>query len=216
MGSKKHMSNTLTFHPFRELKKIMKRNSMHVSCTPASTEGEAPLSDKALFDNAMRKVREIKEFRSLSVHKKRTVPSYRTGSPDDKALKVLEEIVAGKRPVELQDTQEYVEWVNRDYRSDIAIRLHEGKFSVQDTLDLHGIVAEEAETVVEGFLREAVVKGHRCIRIIHGRGLRSSNGPVLKNAVVTWLTGRYRKGIIAFVTARQCDGGLGALYVLLR
>jgi len=39
---------------------------------------------------------------------------------------------------------------------------------------------------------------------------------VLKDAVVRRLVGRYRKQVIAFVSARQCDGGLGALYVLLR
>ena len=33
--------------------------------------------------------------------------------------------------------------------------------------------------------------------------------------MVKLLSGRYRKQIIAYVTARQCDGGLGALYVLL-
>jgi DNA-nicking Smr family endonuclease len=41
-------------------------------------------------------------------------------------------------------------------------------------------------------------------------------GPILKEAVISWLTGRYRRNVIAFVTARQCDGGLGALYILLR
>jgi DNA-nicking Smr family endonuclease len=69
---------------------------------------------------------------------------------------------------------------------------------------------------VEQFLKESMIKGHRCIKIIHGRGLRSPKGPVLKEALIKWLSGRYRKHIIAFVTARQCDGGLGALYILLR
>jgi len=41
-------------------------------------------------------------------------------------------------------------------------------------------------------------------------------GPVLKDAVIRRLVGRYRKQIVAFVSARQCDGGLGAMYVLLR
>jgi DNA-binding SARP family transcriptional activator len=38
----------------------------------------------------------------------------------------------------------------------------------------------------------------------------------LKEAVIKRLAGHFRKDIIAYVTARQCDGGLGALYVLLR
>jgi len=39
---------------------------------------------------------------------------------------------------------------------------------------------------------------------------------VLKDAIAQWLAGRYRKHVIAFVTARQCDGGLGAIYVLVK
>jgi DNA-nicking Smr family endonuclease len=55
-----------------------------------------------------------------------------------------------------------------------------------------------------------------CIKIIHGRGLRSVKGARLKHVVVQRLSGHFRRDIIAYVTARQCDGGLGALYVLLR
>jgi DNA-nicking Smr family endonuclease len=69
---------------------------------------------------------------------------------------------------------------------------------------------------VEEFLRNALKTSRRCVKIIHGRGLRSPKGPVLKEALIKWLSLRHRKNVIAFVTARQCDGGLGALYVLLR
>jgi len=48
------------------------------------------------------------------------------------------------------------------------------------------------------------------------QGLRSVRGPVLEDAVIRRLSGRYRRDVIAFVSARQCDGGLGALYVLLQ
>jgi DNA-nicking Smr family endonuclease len=54
------------------------------------------------------------------------------------------------------------------------------------------------------------------VKIIHGRGLRSPRGPVLKEKLIKRLSGKYRKHVVAFVTARQCDGGLGALYILLK
>jgi len=69
---------------------------------------------------------------------------------------------------------------------------------------------------VDAFFREAFTQGWRCVKIIHGRGLRSVKGPVLKDAVIRRLLGRWRKQVIGFVSARQCDGGLGALYVMLR
>ena len=95
-------------------------------------------------------------------------------------------------------------------------KLHTGHFSVQGYIDLHGYTGDEVNEQLDGFLAEAFRKDWRCVKIIHGRGLRSVKGPVLKDAVIKRLAGRYRKRITAFVTARQCDGGLGALYVLLR
>ena len=94
--------------------------------------------------------------------------------------------------------------------------LHEGRFSVQAYLDLHGFIVPDAEDELDEFILDALKKGLSCIKIIHGRGLRSVKGARLKHVVVKRLSGHFRRDIIAYVTARQCDGGLGALYVLLR
>jgi DNA-nicking Smr family endonuclease len=60
-----------------------------------------------------------------------------------------------------------------------------------------------------------VLRGLRCIRVIHGKGLRSGPaGPVLKEEVDHWL--RKLDNVAAFASARPVDGGTGALYVLLR
>jgi DNA-nicking Smr family endonuclease len=66
-------------------------------------------------------------------------------------------------------------------------------------------------------MREAVATGKRAVLIIHGRGLSSPALPVLKTRVAEWLTtGYWRKWVVAFTSARRCDGGSGASYVLLR
>jgi len=55
------------------------------------------------------------------------------------------------------------------------------------------------------------------VLIIHGRGLTSPGQPVLKKMVFNWLSrGPLRRYILAFTSARACDGGAGATYVLLR
>jgi len=55
------------------------------------------------------------------------------------------------------------------------------------------------------------------VMIIHGRGLSSPSEPVLKTRVFQWLqSGPWRKWVMAFASARWCDGGAGATYVLLR
>jgi len=216
MRVKKPASEPVLFEPFKDLKKIIERKGLRVSGKPPAAKKDVPLNDEELFAIAMKEVREIKEFRRIPVLRRREIALRRKMFPDKEAIKALDEIISGRRAMHLPDTQEYVEWINRDYRGTVIGKLHEGKFSVQDYLDLHGLCVEEAENAVGHFLKESRIKGLRCVKIIHGRGLRSPKGPVLKDAVIKWLSGRHRKNIIAFVTARQCDGGLGALYVLLR
>jgi len=216
MSVKKQVTETFVFQPFEDLKKIIEGRGLIMSSKPPVVKKDEPVNDEALFVDAMREVREIKEFRRIPVRKVEALPLPKKISSDKEAIKTLEEIVTGRRAMNLPDTPEYVEWLNQDCRGGITNKLHEGKFSVQDYLDLHGLCVEEAQNEVRQFMKESLIKGHRCIKIIHGRGLRSPKGPVLKEALVKWLSGKYRKNIIAFVTARQCDGGLGALYVLLR
>jgi len=66
-------------------------------------------------------------------------------------------------------------------------------------------------------LNKSIVAGRRAVLIIHGRGLSSPHEPVLKTKVYQWLTSApWHKWVIAFTSARLCDGGAGATYVLLR
>ena len=135
---------------------------------------------------------------------------------DQEALAELSAITEGLLPIHLPDTQEYVEWIDPAFRDDIILSLHEGRFSVQAYIDLHGFIVPEAEEELDDYITHSQKKGFCCVKIIHGLGLRSVKGARLKGAVVKRLSGHFRKDIIAYVTARQCDGGLGALYVLLR
>ena len=65
------------------------------------------------------------------------------------------------------------------------------------------------------FLARCLRRGLRCVRIIHGKGLRSKNRePVLKQKVANWLM--QREEILAFCQARRADGGGGAVVVLLK
>jgi DNA-nicking Smr family endonuclease len=56
------------------------------------------------------------------------------------------------------------------------------------------------------------------VLVVTGRGLHSEASiPVLKQSVQAWLThGRPAKQVLGFCSARKEDGGLGAVYVLLR
>jgi DNA-nicking Smr family endonuclease len=93
-------------------------------------------------------------------------------------------------------------------------RLRRGEYRVQREIDLHGLTATEARQVLREFLADALERQVRCVRIIHGKGLRSGHrGPVLKSTVAAVL--RRTGAVLAYSSARQVDGGTGAVYVLL-
>jgi DNA-nicking Smr family endonuclease len=93
-------------------------------------------------------------------------------------------------------------------------RLRRGDYRVQREIDLHGLTVIEAKQVLREFLAAALEHQVRCVRIIHGKGLRSGpRGPVLKGTVSAVL--RRTGAVLAYVSARQVDGGTGAVYVLL-
>jgi len=93
-------------------------------------------------------------------------------------------------------------------------RLQRGDFAVQDELDLHRMRVDEAEAALRVFLGEARRKQSACLRLVHGKGLRSEFGPVLKALVDRVL--RQRGDVLAFCSAPATQGGSGATLVLLR
>ena len=151
------------------------------------------------------------------------LPQARSKAPpvEDEELEVLAQLadlVSGTAPLDIRDTDEYVQGARPNLNLDIVHRLSLGLFPLGDHLDLHGLTLTQAKTEVERFLNESRRMGHRCVLIIHGRGLSSPDGrPVLKPHLVGWLskTG-LRKHVLAFTSARPYDGGAGAMYVLLK
>jgi DNA-nicking Smr family endonuclease len=99
-------------------------------------------------------------------------------------------------------------------RTQVLRRLRRGLFPIEDELDLHGLSQSAARDQLAEFIALNCEAGHRCVRIIHGKGYRSgARGPILKIAVDAWL--RRHGDVMAFTSARAIDGGTGAVYVLL-
>ena len=115
----------------------------------------------------------------------------------------------------LLDTDAALSYRRNGIASDIVRRLRRGDWVVQQQIDLHGMRVEEARDALAAFLALAAKREHRCVRVIHGKGLGSVNRePVLKGKVLKWLV--QREQVQAFCQARPNDGGSGALIVLLR
>ena len=97
---------------------------------------------------------------------------------------------------------------------DILRRLRRTHWAIQDHLDLHGLTGDEAAAGMAAFLASCTRRGLRCVRIVHGKGLRSAGRePVLKKRIRKLLT--RRDEVLAYVEPRAVQGGGGAVVVLL-
>jgi DNA-nicking Smr family endonuclease len=212
-------AETLSHQPFRALKGTV-RPARPAPPVSVSTQREAATVDPdALFREAMADVRPL----DPRARERREGPSPAADGrpvtpPDAEALAELCDLVAGSAPFDLTQTDEHVEGAVVGLDPRLLRRVRAGEFAYQAHLDLHGMTADEARPAVETFLAEAYRAGKRCVLIVHGRGLNSKDQvPVLKSRLTSWLArGQFARLILAFTSARPCDGGAGALYVVLR
>jgi len=110
---------------------------------------------------------------------------------------------------------EELAYLRDGYPPKLLRQLKRGQYSVQDELDLHQMNVAAAQASIASFLAEARRRGLHCVRIIHGKGLRSkAAGPVLKALTDRLL--RRRDDVVGFASARPAQGGPGAVVVLLR
>jgi DNA-nicking Smr family endonuclease len=94
-------------------------------------------------------------------------------------------------------------------------KLKRGQYVAGDRCDLHGMTAADACARVRRFIDNSRRGRHRCVCIVHGRGLRSEgNVSVLRARVRESL--RSHRSVLAYADAPRGDGGAGAVYVLLR
>jgi DNA-nicking Smr family endonuclease len=181
------------------------------------TVNEPVLSEQRLFQSAMADVKPLAGREALCVPAQtpRRLPA--AVDPDENCLLRLQKLVKKGEGFRVADTAEYIEGKGPNVHPLVLRRLHRGDFAIQAHLDLHGLSLAEAEKAFDTFMRDCRLNAKRAVLIIHGRGRSSPQKPVLKHHLQQWLTrSPWRKWIIAFASARPCDGGAGATYVLLR
>jgi DNA-nicking Smr family endonuclease len=175
---------------------------------------EDPANDETLLREALRDVAPISDPGKATLRRQppRPIPVQRLR--DDK--QVLQDSLSDQMPMEVGlETGEELVFLRNGLSNQILKKLRRGYWATQDHLDLHGLRTEEARTLLVSFLNDALKHGLRCVRIVHGKGLRSRNAePVLKRKIGNWLY--QRDEVLAFVQARAEDGGGGAVMVLLK
>jgi DNA-nicking Smr family endonuclease len=169
-------------------------------------------NDAGLFREAVRDVKPLSYDVPIAEPARRPPPQARFTRADRHAV-LQESLYADVVDPELASGEELV-FARESIQKPVLRKLRRGQYRVQAEIDLHGLTVAEAKEAVRTFLASALERHFRVVRIIHGKGLRSGNrGPVLKSAVSGVL--RRIGPVLAYVSARQVDGGTGALYVLL-
>ena len=133
-------------------------------------------------------------------------------------LEHLHHLVDDAVRFEVQDDGRRVEGRRLDVPPSLLRELRRGVLPIDGRLDLHGLGAEDARRKLMEFLKTQRARGERCVLVIHGKGENSERGVgVLRGEISAWLSqGRAREHVAAFATARDDDGGEGAVYVALR
>lgn len=164
-----------------------------------------------LFRAAVRGVRPL--ARAAAPPRARPAPPHARFSRADRAAVLRESLDAEPADPALAPGDE-LSFHRSAVQAMVLRRLRRGEYRVEREIDLHGLTVPEAKAALREFLVAALEAGVRCVRIVHGKGLRSGHrGPVLKSAVSGLL--RRTGAVLAYVSARPVDGGTGALYVLL-
>ena len=163
------------------------------------------------FRDAMRDVSPIKATNRVEPYRPPRPPLAAKRHEDERA--VIEELAR----LTLDDDAEIEEdasYLRPGLPRDILRKLRRTHWVIQDDLDLHGFTGEEAAMQTAVFLADARRRGLRCVRIVHGKGLRSAGRePVLRKRIRKLLT--RRDEVLAFIEPRGFHGGSGAVVVLL-
>jgi DNA-nicking Smr family endonuclease len=210
--------------PFRDLKKMLagreiakpvEKKPVPAPMPPAPASASVVETEEDIFRRAVEGVRPMTNGGgriAVEPTVSRTIVS-----EDAEVLAQLYDLVTGQGQFDITESDEYVEGTRVGLDPRLTSRLRRGEFAMQAHIDLHGMIQPAAKDALRAFILESVRKGLRAVVIVHGRGLGSPGGrPVLKHAVSQWLAGGLGGHVLAFTTARQQDGGAGAMYVLLR
>ena len=165
--------------------------------------------DSELFRRTIGPVKPLREDRVAQTPRRRAGRARFTKAGRVAAIKdslsQIDPLVAGGEPLSYR----------RPGVPDTVLRkLRRGEYGLDDELDLHGLNVAQAKHALHDFLADALARHALCVRIIHGKGLRSgARGPVIKSAVNAVL--RQTSAVAAYVSAGHGDGGTGAVLVLL-
>lgn len=169
--------------------------------------------DAQLFREAIGHVRPLKQEPAAAPTRPRPAPEPLQAILDE--ARVREELLTHAFDPAAIEAGDEIIYLKTGQSPRLLKRLRRGQFSVRAEIDLHEMSSAVAREAIRLFLDDCRRQGELCVRIVHGKGLRSkAQGPVLKQLTDTLL--RRRGDVLAFSSARPAQGGTGAVIVLLQ
>ena len=173
-----------------------------------SDDGE----EKRLFRDAVRGVKRLRQPAQAPARPKPR-PQARFARLDD--LEVLRESLDANAAELYGEAGDTLTFRRPGVQDSVLRKLRRGQYRVEAELDLHGLTVAQAKEALRDFLEGMFRARARCVRIVHGKGLRSpGREPVLKRRIRKLLT--RRDEVLAFAEPRAVHGGGGAVIVLLQ
>jgi DNA-nicking Smr family endonuclease len=168
--------------------------------------------DSALFRKTVGNVKLLKQD-NIVINKPKASPAPSSIEEADRA--VMQELLDSEFGQNLLERGDKLSYSKPGIQKQTLRKLRRGQYQIEAELDMHGMTVATARTALSKFLGQCMTRSQRCVRIIHGKGIGSKNKkPVIKNKLNNWL--RHQDNVNAFCSARQIDGGTGAIYLLLK
>jgi DNA-nicking Smr family endonuclease len=194
--------------------------------------------EHSLFRKSMHGVKPLKKSKVISpVHEKKAIspqknkeqapPPLPSQDNLDKQYHSLKKKLMPYKPVYENVTINYSEDLEEPITSESILRyktenlspqhlskLSKGDFRIDSKIDLHGLERFEAQDRLHRYLDHAKSHGLKNLLVIHGKGSKHGETPILKQHLYLWL--RHYPSLLAMHSAHPKHGGTGALYVLLK
>lgn len=228
-GRKKSAADSSTTEPFNNpfrssLRKLGRTLRKTVVSTPApvvreresAVVEEQPRSDQETFLDAVDGAVPLDE-RGGRVRVREEMVASAEGESYVREQEVALDLTADEH-FDVRFSDRHIRGRSEGVSRETVAKLERGEFAVRSHVDLHGMALDDARKAVDEFLAERQRRGDRCVLVITGKGRNSRHQVgVLREGIPEWLArGPSARRLLAFATARPCDGGEGAFYVLLR
>lgn len=163
------------------------------------------------FASLMSSTKVLKTDR-VAPYRKKIKPIAQQRLADDQ--RVMQELLNSDDETSSFHSGDELKFIRDGYPPRIIKRLRRGDYSIQDELDLHGLIVNEAKQQVHAFINDCARTNITAVRIIHGKGIHSKDKkPILKNFILGWL--KKNQFVIAACSTPNHDGSTGAVYVLI-